>query len=189
MAPTSGYSISAPPRVPYRVRLRMTPPRVRSTSEPTPTTPQGSRPRTIRVFILAIPCAVITIRRSHRAGRWVTQLNKGDVWNFSLRTYDSKTGLYKDQSIGDTPKPYMISVAGKPTRVVGVGCKNGGFYVLNATNRPSRSSYASLHWRTVARCTPARTDPRSTRCRRRPADRLRRRTASPSTRTVWTCPY
>lgn len=78
-------------------------------------------------------CAVIAVDARTGAERWVTQLNKGDVWNYSLRTYDSKTGLYKDQSIGDTPKPYTISVAGKPTRVVGVGCKNGGFYVLNAT--------------------------------------------------------
>ena len=39
---------------------------------------------------------------------------------------------YKDQSIGDTPKIYTIPMAGTPTKVVGVGCKNGGFYVLRA---------------------------------------------------------
>jgi len=42
------------------------------------------------------------------------------------------TGRYKDQSIGDTPKPYLITVDGKPTWVVGVGCKDGGFYVFEA---------------------------------------------------------
>ena len=49
-----------------------------------------------------------------------------------MRAYDPKTGLYKDQSIGDTPKIFTIHVDGKPTKVVGVGCKNGGFYVLRA---------------------------------------------------------
>jgi len=42
------------------------------------------------------------------------------------------TGRYKDQSIGDTPKIYTIDIAGKPTKVVGCGTKNGGFYVLHA---------------------------------------------------------
>jgi outer membrane protein assembly factor BamB len=51
-----------------------------------------------------------------------------------MRAYDPKEGRYKDQSIGDTPKIYTIPVEGKPTRVVGVGCKNGGFYVLNAAD-------------------------------------------------------
>ena len=41
-------------------------------------------------------------------------------------------GRYKDQSIGDTPKIYTIAVEGKDTKVVGAGCKNGGFYVLKA---------------------------------------------------------
>jgi outer membrane protein assembly factor BamB len=49
-----------------------------------------------------------------------------------MRAYDPKEGRYKDQSIGDTPKIYTISFEGKPTKVVGVGCKNGGFYVLRA---------------------------------------------------------
>ena len=43
-----------------------------------------------------------------------------------------KTGLCKDCSIGDTPKILTIEVDGKPTKVVGAGCKNGGFYVLRA---------------------------------------------------------
>ena len=77
--------------------------------------------------------------RGRRAGRpttgtekWVTQINPGDVWTNAMRSYDPKEGRYKDQSIGDTPKIYTIAVEGKPTRVVGVGCKNGGFYVLRA---------------------------------------------------------
>jgi outer membrane protein assembly factor BamB len=64
--------------------------------------------------------------------RWVTQINPGDVWTIAMRTYDPKERCYKDQSIGDTPKVYTIPVEGQPTRVVGVGCKNGGFYVLRA---------------------------------------------------------
>ena len=50
-----------------------------------------------------------------------------------MRATTRRTGRYKDQSIGDTPKVYTIAVDGKPTKVVGVGCKNGGFYVLGPT--------------------------------------------------------
>ena len=49
-----------------------------------------------------------------------------------MRSYDPKEGKYKDQSIGDTPKIYSINIDGVTTKVVGAGCKNGGFYVLNA---------------------------------------------------------
>jgi outer membrane protein assembly factor BamB len=79
-------------------------------------------------------CAVIALDVRDGSGRWVTQLNPGDVWTNAMRAYDPKEGRYKDQSIGDTPKPYTIAVDGKPTRVVGVGCKNGGFYVLDAAD-------------------------------------------------------
>ena len=51
-----------------------------------------------------------------------------------MRAYDPKTGLYKDQSIGDTPKIFSIDVDASPIKVVGAGCKNGGFYVLRADN-------------------------------------------------------
>jgi glucose dehydrogenase len=77
-------------------------------------------------------CAVIAIDARTGKEKWVTQVNKGDVWNYSLQTYDSRTGLYKDQSIGDTPKIYDLDIRGKKTRVVGAGCKNGGFYVFEA---------------------------------------------------------
>jgi outer membrane protein assembly factor BamB len=49
-----------------------------------------------------------------------------------MRAYDPKTGLYKDGSVGDSPKVLTITLDGKPTKVVGVGCKNGGFYLLRA---------------------------------------------------------
>lgn len=77
-------------------------------------------------------CAIISLDARTGAERWVTQLNKGDVWTLAMRGYDPKEGRYKDQSIGDTPKLITIPVDGKPTRVVGVGCKNGGFYLLRA---------------------------------------------------------
>jgi polyvinyl alcohol dehydrogenase (cytochrome) len=64
--------------------------------------------------------------------KWITQINPGDVWNYALRAYDPSTGRYKDQSIGDTPKLYTIDVGDKSTKVVGFGCKNGGFYALDA---------------------------------------------------------
>ena len=66
--------------------------------------------------------------------RWVTQINKGDIFNHSMSGYDPNTGLYKDLSIGDTPKLYDIKVKDRKTRVVGVGCKDGGFYVFTASD-------------------------------------------------------
>ncbi|HEX3451651.1 MAG TPA: PQQ-binding-like beta-propeller repeat protein, partial [Isosphaeraceae bacterium] len=77
-------------------------------------------------------CAVIALDVRDGAEKWVTQINPGDVWTNAMRSYDPKDGRYKDQSIGDTPKIYTIPVEGKATKVVGVGCKNGGFYVLGA---------------------------------------------------------
>jgi polyvinyl alcohol dehydrogenase (cytochrome) len=79
-------------------------------------------------------CGVIALSVRDGAEKWVTQINPGDVWTNAMRGYDPKEGRYKDQSIGDTPKLYTISVEGQPTKVVGVGCKNGGFYVLQAAD-------------------------------------------------------
>jgi glucose dehydrogenase len=77
-------------------------------------------------------CAVIALDARTGKEKWVSQINQDDVWNYAMRAYDPKTGRYKDQSIGDTPKIYTIRVAGKRVKVVGVGCKNGGFYVFDA---------------------------------------------------------
>jgi len=78
--------------------------------------------------------AVIAVSATDGGERWVTQLSAGDVWNHSMSTYEKAIGVYKDQSIGDTPKLYSIDLEGRPTPVVGVGCKNGGFYVLRRDN-------------------------------------------------------
>ncbi len=61
------------------------------------------------------------------------QNTKHDIWNHTMPAYDPKTG-YKDQSIGDTPKIFSITIDGQPTRVVGAGSKNGGFYVMRLDN-------------------------------------------------------
>jgi polyvinyl alcohol dehydrogenase (cytochrome) len=79
-------------------------------------------------------CAVIALNVRDGAEKWVRQLNPGDIWTNAMRSYNPKEGRYKDQSIGDTPKVYTIDVDGRATRVIGVGCKNGGFYVLNAAD-------------------------------------------------------
>src|SRR5204863_1774596 len=79
-------------------------------------------------------CAITAIDATTGLRKWNTQINPADVWTNAMRAYDPKTGLYKDQSIGDTPKIFTIDVDGKPTKVVGAGCKNGGFYVLRADN-------------------------------------------------------
>ena len=78
--------------------------------------------------------AVIAVGVKTGREKWVTQLNAGDIFNHTMSGYDSKTGRYKDCSIGDTPKLYQIDVEDVPTSVVGVGCKNGGFYVMRADN-------------------------------------------------------
>jgi outer membrane protein assembly factor BamB len=79
-------------------------------------------------------CAVVALDVKNGAKRWVTQLNPGDIWTNAMRSYDPTEKRYKDQSVGDTPKIYTITVAGKPEKVVGVGCKNGGFYVIRAAD-------------------------------------------------------
>jgi glucose dehydrogenase len=77
-------------------------------------------------------CAMIAVDARTGAEKWVTQINPGDVWNYTMRGYDPATGLYKDQSIGDTPKIMWILINGRWRRVIGFGCKNGGFYILDA---------------------------------------------------------
>ncbi len=77
-------------------------------------------------------CAVVAIDVRDGKKKWSTQITPGDMWTTSMRAYDPKTGRYKDQSIGDTPKLYNIDIDGRSTKVVGVGSKNGGFYVLRA---------------------------------------------------------
>ncbi len=77
-------------------------------------------------------CAVVALDAATGKRRWNTQLKPGDAWTNAMCGYDWKTGLYKDQSIGDTPKILTVDVGGAATKVVGVGCKDGGFYLLRA---------------------------------------------------------
>jgi glucose dehydrogenase len=93
-----------------------------------PRQPTADDPR----FATRHSCAVIALDVRTGAEKWATQINPDDVWHYGIRGYDPKTGRYKDQAIGDTPKPYSIEAGGRRVRVVGVGCKNGGFYVLDA---------------------------------------------------------
>ncbi|HJZ59885.1 MAG TPA: PQQ-binding-like beta-propeller repeat protein, partial [Gemmataceae bacterium] len=79
-------------------------------------------------------CAVVAIDARDGSEKWVTQINPGDLWHRGMRAYDPNAGRYLDQSIGDTPKVYSIEVDGSPVKVVGAGCKNGGFYVLRTTD-------------------------------------------------------
>jgi polyvinyl alcohol dehydrogenase (cytochrome) len=77
-------------------------------------------------------CGIVALNVRDGSERWITQINPGDVWTNAMRSYDPKEGRYKDQSIGDTPKIYSITINGTRTKVIGVGCKNGGFYILRA---------------------------------------------------------
>jgi outer membrane protein assembly factor BamB/dienelactone hydrolase len=95
-----------------------------------PRRPTSDDPR----LATGVSCAIVAVDVKDGKQRWATQINPGDVWTNSMRSYDPKEGRYKDQSIGDTPKIYTITVEGKPVKVVGAGCKNGGFYVLRASD-------------------------------------------------------
>jgi outer membrane protein assembly factor BamB len=79
-------------------------------------------------------CAVIAIDARDGREKWVTQINRGDVWVATMRGYDPKTGRYLDQSIGDTPRVFTIMWQGVPTLVIAFGCKNGGFYIVRAAD-------------------------------------------------------
>lgn len=78
--------------------------------------------------------AVIAVDVKTGVEKWVTQVNAGDIFNHTMSGYDTKTGVYKDSAIGDTPKIYQIDIDDVDTAVVGVGCKNGGFYVMRVDN-------------------------------------------------------
>ena len=79
-------------------------------------------------------CAIAAVDAATGRRKWNTQINRGDLWTNSMCAYDRSTGTYKDASIGDTPKIFTIDMDGMPTKVVGAGCKNGGFYILRADN-------------------------------------------------------
>ena len=79
-------------------------------------------------------CSICAIDAATGKRKWNTQINPGDMWTNAMRAYDPKTGLYKDASIGDTPKVLILEVEGNKVKVVGAGCKNGGFYLLRADN-------------------------------------------------------
>ena len=102
-------------------------------------------------------CAVVALDVHTGKERWVTQIKPGDVWTNAMRAYDPREGRYKDQSIGDTPKLYTIAVDGNPTKVVGVGCKDGGFYVLAPTTGNYSSTRRSTPARRHLRSRPSRT--------------------------------
>jgi len=78
--------------------------------------------------------AVIAVDATTGEEQWITQITENDVYNNALSPYDSATGQYRDQSIGDTPKIYDLDTNDETITVVGVGSKNGGFYVLRAND-------------------------------------------------------
>ena len=78
--------------------------------------------------------AIIALDVESGEEKWVTQLNSGDIYNSTMSGYDAKTKKYKDCSIGDTPKVLEATIDGTKQLVVAAGCKNGGFYLLNAAS-------------------------------------------------------
>ncbi len=71
--------------------------------------------------------AIVAIDVGTGTERWVRQLVKNDMWHAAVPGWDPRTGQYKDVTVGDTPKLYEID----GVKVIGVGCKNGSFYVLD----------------------------------------------------------
>lgn len=80
-----------------------------------------------------VSAAVIAVDVKTGNKKWVCQLHKGDVFNHTMAGYDSKTDTYKDCSVGDTQKVYSIQVGDDQKAVVGGGCKNGCFHVIDAS--------------------------------------------------------
>ncbi len=95
-------------------------------NSPRKPTPDDPRPDTV------YSSAVIALDAATGREKWVTQINRGDVFNLKMSSYDPVTKRYKDQSVGDTPKLYDIDLDGSRTRVLGFGCKNGGYYLARA---------------------------------------------------------
>ena len=159
-------------------RRRSTPRPARSSSAPTSTPRPGGRRPTIPGCTRASRArsSRSTSPRERRSGsRRSIRATSGPT---RCASYDPKEGRYKDQSIGDTPKIYTIPVEGKPTKVVGVGCKNGGFYVLQSFGRHASSTSTPVY--TGPPTYPLSPDARPTDARlaelyRRLADRLRDR--------------
>ena len=94
-----------------------------------PRQPTAEDPRTYTPH----SAAVIALDAPTGQEKWVSQTSKHDIWNYKMPAYDPKTG-YKDQAVGDTPKIFSIDLEGEPTRVVGAGAKNGGFYLMRVDN-------------------------------------------------------
>ncbi len=80
----------------------------------------------------AYSAAVVAVDVATGKEKWVRQVHEGDIFNHSMSGYDSNTDRYKDCSVGDTPKIYSIQQGDSNRKVVGVGCKNGCFYVIDA---------------------------------------------------------
>jgi outer membrane protein assembly factor BamB len=79
-------------------------------------------------------CAIVALDARDGRERWVTQISPEEVWTNAMRGYDPMGRRYKDGAVGDTPKVFTISLGGRAVKVVGAGCKNGGFYVLDASD-------------------------------------------------------
>ena len=75
--------------------------------------------------------AVIAVDAADGHEKWVSQVAAGDVWNHSMPAYDTANKQYKDLAVGDTPKVYAATIDGESVPVVGAGCKNGGYYVMD----------------------------------------------------------
>lgn len=78
--------------------------------------------------------AVIAVDVATGKEKWARQLHEGDIFNHTMSGYDSSTKRYKDCSVGDTPTIYSVQQGSTRRNVVGVGCKNGCFYVLDASH-------------------------------------------------------
>ena len=108
--------------------------RARSSSAPMSTPPPGGRPPTTRALYPRV------VRRS---SRWTSQAAREDGSRRSTPATSGPTpcgpttprkGATRTSRSATRPRSTRSPWTGKPTKVVGVGCKNGGFYVLRAAD-------------------------------------------------------
>ncbi len=90
-------------------------------------------------------CAVACLDAATGRRKWNTQINPGDQWNNTMRAYDPKTGLYKDCSIGDTPKIVTINVDGNAHESRRGWLQEWRLLCVAGRQRDAHSAHSRLH--------------------------------------------
>ena len=89
-------------------------------------------------------CTVIAIDARDDSEKWVTQINRGDVWLSTMRSYDPSSGRYLDLSIGDTSKISRSRGTGRRPSRSGLVARTAGS-IACGLRRHDSGPHAALH--------------------------------------------